>query len=88
MVATMPRASTSRRRSGTDQRASGTPTSIARSQAIRSTSTTTLGGKAGRTPAPRLRLEARDAVAVEALRKRDGQLARPRVVVAVFRRRS
>ena len=67
---------TSRCRSGTDQRASGTPTSIGRSQAIRFTSTTRLGGKAGWTPAARLLVEAREAVAVEALAPLADDLAR------------
>jgi hypothetical protein len=40
---------------------------VGRSQAIRFTSTTTLGGKAGRTPAARLLVEAREAEAVKAL---------------------
>ena len=78
---------TSRCRSGTDQRASGTPTSIGRSQAIRFTSTTRLGGKAGWTPAARFLVEAREAVAVEALAPLADDLARrvqarPDLVVA------
>jgi hypothetical protein len=40
---------------------------IGRSQAIRFTSTTTLGGKAGWTPAARLLVEAREAVPEEAM---------------------
>ena len=87
IVATSPRAITSRWRSGTDQRASGTPTSIGRSQAIRFTSTTRLGGKAGWTPAARFLVEAGEAVAVEALAPFADDLARrlqagPNLVVA------
>jgi hypothetical protein len=62
-----PRATTSRCKSANDQRASGTPTSIGRSQAIRFTSTMTVGGKAGWTPAARLLIEAREAVLEEAM---------------------
>jgi hypothetical protein len=40
---------------------------MGRSQAIRFTSTTTVGGKAGWTPAPRLLLETREAVLEEAM---------------------
>jgi hypothetical protein len=40
---------------------------MGRSQAIRFTSTTTLGGKAGWTPAARLLVEAREAVLEEAM---------------------
>ncbi|HEY8175474.1 MAG TPA: hypothetical protein VIF32_07275 [Gemmatimonadaceae bacterium] len=40
---------------------------MGRSQAIRFTSTTTLGGKAGWTPAARLLIEAREAVVKEAM---------------------
>ena len=64
-VATSPRANTSRCRSGNDQRASGTPASIGRSQAIRFTSTTTLGGKAGWSPASQRLVEARKALVEE-----------------------
>jgi hypothetical protein len=67
IVATSPRASTSRCNSVNDQRASGTPASIGRSQAIRFTSTTTLGGKAGWAPAARLLIEAREAVLEETM---------------------
>jgi hypothetical protein len=67
MVATSPRASTSRRNSENDQRASGTPASIGRSQAMRFTSTTTSGGKAGRPPASWFFVEAGQAVLEEAL---------------------
>jgi hypothetical protein len=67
------------------QRASGTPTFIGRSQAIRFTSTT--GGKAGWTPAARFLVEAREAVEVEALAPLADDLARrvqagPDLVVA------
>ncbi len=47
MVATRPRANTSRRKSDKDHRASGTRASTGSSHAIRLISTTTLGGKAG-----------------------------------------
>jgi len=67
MVATRPRANTSRRSSENDQRASGTPASIGRSQAMRFTSTTTSGGKAGRSPASRFLVETGQAVLEEAL---------------------
>jgi hypothetical protein len=40
---------------------------MGRSQAIRFTSTMTVGGKVGWTPAPRLLLEAREAVLEEAM---------------------
>src|SRR5512134_859327 len=75
-VATRPRARTSRRRSGTDQRATGTPASMGRSHAIRFTSTTTLGGKAGCPPASRLLVEAGETVAEKALAPFADDLAR------------
>jgi hypothetical protein len=75
-VATSPRASTSRRRSGNDQRATGTPAAIGRSQAIRLTSTTTLGGKAGCPPAPRLFLKAGYSVVEETVTPFADDLAR------------
>jgi hypothetical protein len=75
-VATSPRARASRRRSGNDQRATGTPASIGRSHAIRFTSTTTLGGKAGCPPASWLLLEAGEALVEEALAPLTDDLAR------------
>tara|TARA_B100000959_G_scaffold131904_1_gene138252 strand:- start:297 stop:566 length:270 start_codon:yes stop_codon:yes gene_type:complete len=50
-----------------DHRASGTPVAVGASQAIRLIATTTLGGKAGRTPASGLFLQPREAVLEEAM---------------------
>jgi len=75
-VATRPRVKTSRRRSGSDQRATGTPRSIGRSQAIRFTSTMTLGGKAGCAPASRLFVQAGETLAEEPLAPFADDLAR------------
>ena len=75
-VATRPRVRTSRRRSGNDQRATGTPASIGRSQAIRFTSTMTLGGKAGGAPASRLFVETGKTFAEEPLAPFADDLAR------------
>src|SRR5437867_18556 len=66
-VATSPRASTSRRSSGNDHRASGRPAAAGSSHAIRFTSTTTLGGKAGFPPASWLLIQAGEALEKEAL---------------------
>jgi hypothetical protein len=60
---------------------------MGRSQAIRFTSTMTLGGKAGWTPAARLLIEAREAVLEEAMTPLTDDLswrvqARPDLVVA------
>ena len=67
ILATRPRATTSRRNSETDHLASGTPASVGSSQAIRFTSTTTPGGKAGCSPASQLLIEAGEALLEEAL---------------------
>ena len=90
MVATTPRARTSRCNSGSDQRATGTPASRGHSHAIRFTSTITLGGKAGWTPAPRFLVEAPEAVLKEAVAPLADDLswriqARPDLVVAEAR---
>src|ERR687888_909677 len=66
-VATSPRASTSRRSSGNDHRANGRPAAPGSSHAIRFTSTTTLGGKAGFPPASWLLVKAGEALEKEAL---------------------
>src|SRR5688572_2640671 len=62
ICATMPRARTSRCSSGMVKRASGTSARLGNSHASRLTSTTTLGGNAGFTPASRLFLKARQSV--------------------------
>jgi len=67
MAATKPRATATRCTSGMVSLDRGSPRSAGASQAIRLTSTTTLGGKAGWAPATRLSLKAAQAVAVEAL---------------------
>ena len=72
----MPRASTSRCRSVIVKRASGTSNRLGSSQASRLTSTTTLGGKAGFTPASRLFLKARYAFFKEAMAPLADDLAR------------
>jgi hypothetical protein len=72
----MPRLRTSRRNSGIVNRASGTSDRLGSSQASRLTSTTTLGGKAGFTPASRLFLKAGDAFFKEAVAPLADDLAR------------
>src|SRR6266436_4012034 len=74
--ATMPRARTSRCRSGIVNRAKGTSAWLGNSHASRLTSTTTLGGKAGCAPASRLFLKAGHSVFKETVAPFADDLAR------------
>src|SRR5213594_754082 len=74
--ATSPCATTACCSSLSDQRASGNPRCAGSSHARALTATTTLGGKAGRPPAPRLFLEARHSVPPEAFSPLADDLAR------------
>src|SRR2546425_4275842 len=74
--ATSPCVTTACCRSRSDQRASGTPRCAGSSHARALTATTTLGGKAGRSPAPRQFLEARQPMPPETLSPLADDLAR------------
>src|SRR5713226_5839212 len=74
--ATSPCATAACCRSLSDQRASGNPRWAGNSHARALTATTTLGGKAGRPPAPRQLLEARQPVPPEAFPPLADDLAR------------
>ena len=75
--ATSPRSTVTRRMSGMVRRDNGRPSVRGASQAIRFTSTTTVGGKAGWAPASRLRLETAEALTIEALPPLRHDLSRP-----------
>src|SRR5215468_8094603 len=76
ICATIPRVRTSRRNSGIVKHANGTSSRLGSSQASRLTSTTTLGGKAGCSPASRLFLKAKHSVLKEPVAPFADDLAR------------